>query len=90
LSPEEIASLAEMGEIRASLGGVVAEIKVKEGDKVAEGDALLVLEAMKMLNTVSSVIEGVVRKVVVGEGSQVAQGELLLQIRPKRSADEES
>jgi len=90
LSPEEIASLAEMGEIRASLGGVVAEIKVKEGDKVAEGDALLVLEAMKMLNTVSSVIDGIVRKVVVDEGTQVAQGELLLQIRPKRSADEES
>ncbi len=88
LSAEEIASLAEMGEVHASLGGVVVEVNVKEGDKVSEGDQLLVLEAMKMLNTVSSAIDGVVRKVSVQEGSQVEQGDLLVDIRPRRSKDD--
>ncbi|MFO8057121.1 MAG: biotin/lipoyl-containing protein [bacterium] len=90
LSQEEIASLAEMGEVRAPLAGVVAEVKVNQGDKVAEGDTLLVLEAMKMLNTISSAIDGVVREVDVDEGAQVAQGDLLVKVRPKRSRDEES
>jgi len=87
LSPEEIASLAEMGEVRAPLTGVVAEVKVKEGDKVEEGGPLLVLEAMKMLNTIDSAIEGVVQQVAVEEGSQVAQGDLMIKVRPKRSKD---
>ncbi len=90
LSPEEIASLAEMGEVRATLGGVVAEVKVEAGDKVAEGDPLMVLEAMKMLNTISSALDGVVRELKVNEGDQVARGDLLLKVRPKRSKDEES
>lgn len=89
LSPEEITSLAEMGEVRASHRGVVVEVKVKEGDKVSEGDPLLVIEAMKMLNTLCSAIVGVVHTVAVDEGTQVAQGDLLLKVRPKRSKDKE-
>ena len=87
ISPEEIASLAEMGEIRAPLRGVIVEVKVKKGDKVQEGDDLLILEAMKMLNTITSAIDGVVQEVAVEEGKQVAQGDLLLKVRPKRSKD---
>ncbi len=87
LSPEEIATLAEMGETRAPLRGVVVEVRVNEGDKVSEGDPLLVLEAMKMLNTIASAIDGVVHKVDVAEGSQVAQGDPLIKVRPKRTRD---
>ena len=35
-------------EVRSPMQGVILEIKVKEGDKVAEDDELLILEAMKM------------------------------------------
>ena len=90
LTPEEIASLAEMGEIRALTTGVVAELKAAAGDRVAEGDLLLVMEAMKMLNRIVSPIAGTVKEVAVKEGQQVAHGDLLLKVRPKREKEEDA
>ena len=90
LTAEEIASLAEMGELRASAPGVVVELKVEAGTRVREGDLLLVLEAMKMLHRVTSPLEGTVRDLGVRAGRQVARGDLLVRIRPKRSGDEEA
>jgi len=84
---EEITALAEMGEIRSIANGVVAEMHAKEGDRVKEGDPLLVLEAMKMLNRIESPIEGTVREVAVAEGQQVQPGDLLVKIRPRSSKD---
>jgi len=90
LTPEEIASLAEMGEIRALTNGVVAELAAAQGDRVAEGDLLLVMEAMKMLNRIVSPLTGMVKEVAVKEGQQVSQGDLLVKIRPRQEKDEES
>jgi len=84
LTPEEIASLAEMGEIRALTAGVVAEVKAAVGARVKEGQLLLVMEAMKMLNRIESPIDGTVKEVAVREGQQVSQGDLLLKVRPRR------
>jgi len=84
---EEISALAEMGEMRAFAAGVVAEVAVKEGDRVKEGDLLVVLEAMKMLNRITSPIEGTVKQVAVKAGQQVTLGDLLVQVRPKRQKD---
>lgn len=47
LSAKEIGALARMGDIRATLKGVVNQIPVAVGDEVAVGDTLVVLEAMK-------------------------------------------
>jgi len=88
LTVEQIAALAEMGELHASAPGVVVEVKVAEGDRVKEGDLLLVIEAMKMLTRIASPIEGRVKELVAQAGQQVAKGDPLLKIRPKRSADE--
>ncbi len=87
LTPEEISSLAEMGEVRAPVSGVVVEVKVKEGQHVEEDEPLLVLEAMKMLNTINSVIRGIVREVRATEGQQVRRGDLLIRVGPERSKD---
>jgi pyruvate carboxylase len=90
LTPEEIASLAEMGEIRALSAGVVVEVKAAAGDRVEEGGLLLVMEAMKMLNRLASPIAGTVKEVAVREGQQVAQGDLLLKVRPRRKKEEKA
>jgi len=83
LTPEGIASLAEMGEIRAMATGVVAEIRAAVDGRVQEGDLLLVMEAMKMLNRIESPIAGTVKEIAVKEGQQVTQGDLLLKVRPR-------
>jgi pyruvate carboxylase len=87
LSQSEIAALAEMGEVRASMGGVVVQVPVEVEQKVAEGDTLVVMEAMKMLNSLESAIAGVVSEVAVTKGQQVARGDLLVRVRPLRSKD---
>jgi len=88
LTLEQIAALAEMGELRAVSTGVVSEVKVRVGDRVEEGDLLLVLEAMKMLNRVNSPIAGTVKEVAVSTGQQVVQGDLLVKVSPRRSQDQ--
>ena len=84
LSAEEIAALAEMGEVRASATGVVVEVKVAVGGKVEPGAVLVVLEAMKMLSKVTSQVAGEVKEVAVKPGQQVTAGDLLVKIRPPR------
>jgi glutaconyl-CoA/methylmalonyl-CoA decarboxylase subunit gamma len=62
--------------------GRVVELKVKEGERVRQGAVLLVLEAMKMRNEVTSPADGVVRDVRVSEGSNVRAREPMLFIAP--------
>jgi biotin carboxyl carrier protein len=62
------------GEIRSVMPGVVKEIRVKVGDKVATHTPLLVLEAMKMENEVRADRDGTVTKVHVSPGQAVDKG----------------
>lgn len=63
--------------------GRVVEVRVREGEAVAKGTVLLVVEAMKMRNEVATPVDGVVRDVRVREGSSVRARETLLVIVPK-------
>ncbi|MBF0240978.1 MAG: biotin/lipoyl-binding protein [Desulfamplus sp.] len=81
---KQIAELAEMGEIRAKLTGVITEVHLKEGDIVKENDLLMTLEAMKMLNNITSTIDGVVKEIAVKNGQSVKQGDLLIRLKPKK------
>jgi len=56
---------------KAPMPGSVLEVKVKEGDKVEEGEVLLVLEAMKMENEIIASQGGTVTKVMVKKGDTV-------------------
>ena len=58
--------------------GKVLQVLVKPGDAVEEGQALLVLEAMKMENMIKSAAAGVVSEVAISEGAAVEKGALLV------------
>ena len=55
---------------------------VEEGDAVAPGTTLCILEAMKLMNEVKSEIEGIVRTIHVGNGEPVEYGQLLFELEP--------
>ncbi|MBF0121677.1 MAG: biotin/lipoyl-binding protein [Desulfobacterales bacterium] len=80
---KEIDDLAEMGEIRAKINGVVIEIHAKENDIVNKGDLLLTIEAMKMLSNINSPINGIVKEIAVKLGNNIKQGDLLIRLKIK-------
>jgi acetyl-CoA carboxylase biotin carboxyl carrier protein len=55
---------------------------VEEGDGVAAGQTLCILEAMKLLNEIKTEVEGVVRKIHVQNGQAVEYGQLLFELEP--------
>ena len=63
--------------------GRVVEVKVREGDVVAKGAVVLVLEAMKMRSEVTAPVDGVVKEIRVREGANVRAREPLLFLAPK-------
>ena len=65
-------------EVKAGLPGNVLRIEVSEGDEVAEGDVLLVVEAMKMETEIKSPKAGVVQSVLVAQGDKVVSGKALV------------
>ncbi|MCI5149118.1 MAG: biotin/lipoyl-binding protein, partial [Candidatus Electrothrix sp. MAN1_4] len=80
LSKEEIEELAAVGDIRAPFAGNVSAINVKEGQEVAEGDQVMVLEAMKMQTPVLSEVAGVVKTISAKVGDALKVGDKLLKI----------
>ena len=66
--------------IRAAMPGIVVAVIAKEGETVAEGAPLLVLEAMKMQNEVRAESAGRVTKLFVEAGKTVASGDPLATI----------
>ena len=71
----------EIGDVTTTIPGKVSSIKVKKGDKVVAGDAVMVIEAMKMENEVHTPIDGVVYEIYVNDGDTVNPGEALIRIR---------
>lgn len=64
--------------IKAPLPGTITAINVKVGDEVKAGDALLVLEAMKMANNIEAEQDGKVTAVCVKVGQSVMEDEALV------------
>ena len=71
---------AVSGALRAPLPGKVVAVKCKMGDSVSAGETVLVLESMKMENTITAPKSGRVREITVAEGETVDVGEVLLVI----------
>ncbi len=65
--------------VTAPIPGVILSINVKVGDTFKENDLLLVLEAMKMENSIVAEKSGVVTAVNVAVGQQVLQGEVMIE-----------
>ena len=60
--------------------GKVVSFAVKVGDKVTKGQALAVMDAMKMEHTISAPKDGVVVELLFAPGEQVAEGAELLKL----------
>jgi acetyl/propionyl-CoA carboxylase alpha subunit len=71
---------AVKGGFIAPMPGKVVKVHVSAGDTVTRGQALLVLEAMKMEQTTLSPDDGVVNQVLVREGDQVTAGQVLIRL----------
>lgn len=65
-------------EIKAHITGTVWKIEVKVGDKVAEGDTVVILESMKMEMPVEAPASGTVAEIRTAEGSPVQEDQVLL------------
>jgi biotin carboxyl carrier protein len=69
------------GAVTAPMAGKIVSVLVKEGDPVKTGDALCVLEAMKMENEITATNTGVVQEIRVSEGMPVNEGDALIIIK---------
>ncbi len=71
---------AESGRLTAPMPGKVVSFAVKAGDPVNKGQALAVMEAMKMEHTIAAPADGVVQELLYAPGDQVAEGAELLKM----------
>jgi 3-methylcrotonyl-CoA carboxylase alpha subunit len=75
---------AVSGSLAAPMPGKVIAVMVKPGDKVAKGDPLLILEAMKMEHTIAAPADGVVQEIHFAVGEQVPEGAELLKLEGEK------
>lgn len=78
-APRPVTAAAGDSVLRAPMPGKIVRVNVSEGDSVSQGDALVVLESMKMENTLSSSVDGVVKAVHVSADDSVQQGQTLVE-----------
>jgi 3-methylcrotonyl-CoA carboxylase alpha subunit len=71
---------ASDGTLLSPMPGRVIAVEVREGDKVAKGQKLVTLEAMKMEHSLAAPFDGVVAALGAKEGAQVTEGELLVRV----------
>jgi len=65
--------------LKAPMPGLILEINIKPGDKVAKGAPLMIVEAMKMENIIKAPAEAVVKAVHVDKGASVERNDRLLE-----------
>jgi 3-methylcrotonyl-CoA carboxylase alpha subunit len=71
---------AEAGRLTAPMPGKVVSFAVKAGDRVQRGQALAVMDAMKMEHTIAAPIDGIVEELLYAAGDQVVEGAELLKL----------
>jgi methylmalonyl-CoA carboxyltransferase 1.3S subunit len=66
--------------VQAPLAGTVAQVLVEQGQEIAEGDVVVVLEAMKMETEITAPRSGTVTAVLVTAGEAVSGGQVLVEV----------
>jgi geranyl-CoA carboxylase alpha subunit len=79
-APVSAASTGGDGKVRAAMNGRVVAVLVKPGDKVAAGQPVMTLEAMKMEHVHTAGVAGTVAAIDVAEGEQVTTGKIVVEI----------
>jgi acetyl-CoA/propionyl-CoA carboxylase biotin carboxyl carrier protein len=72
-----VTRLASAGEVVAPMQGTIVDVLVRRGDRVSEGEPLLILEAMKMETKVVAPRSGTVAQIYVSGGGRAAAGQVL-------------
>jgi len=75
-----LASSKQVKEIRAPMPGLVLEIAVINGQDVIEGDKILILEAMKMENSIIIHNPAKIKKIIVIAGQAVEKGQVVVEL----------
>jgi biotin carboxyl carrier protein len=75
----DLLSTKKVNDVKAPMPGMVLNILVAEGQEVKKGDALIVLEAMKMENVLKSPTDGTIKKIAINKGVAVEKNQLLIQ-----------
>ncbi len=83
LALESLGNAAGSGTVTTDIPGLVVEVKVKVGQKVHQGQPVVVVEAMKMQNELAAAVAGSVVEVPVSAGQTVNPGESLVVIEPE-------
>ncbi len=73
------AGAQKLNNLKAPMPGLVIEVKVNVGETVKKGDAILILEAMKMENVLKSSGDGIVKRVCVIKKDAVEKGQVLVE-----------
>lgn len=70
----------QVKEIKAPMPGLVLEVAVADGQAVKEGDSILILEAMKMENSILIHVDATIKRVAVKAGQAVEKGQVLVEL----------
>ncbi len=68
--------------IYSFIPGTIIDIFVRPGEKVKEGDSLMILEAMKMHNNVQMPFDGKIEKVHIKVGDKIPKKYLMIEVKP--------
>ncbi|MEO6547945.1 MAG: acetyl-CoA carboxylase biotin carboxyl carrier protein subunit [Ferruginibacter sp.] len=70
----------QLKNIKAPMPGLVLEIDVADGQQVNAGDKILILEAMKMENSIVIPVDATIKKILVTKGQAVDRGQVLVEL----------
>jgi geranyl-CoA carboxylase alpha subunit len=79
-APTATAATGSDGKVRAAMNGRVVAVLVKQGERVAAGQPVMTLEAMKMEHVHTAPIAGTIFAIDVAEGEQVTTGKIVVEI----------
>jgi biotin carboxyl carrier protein len=67
-----------VSDVKAPMPGLVLKIMVEPGQPISKGDALVILEAMKMENILKAPSDGIVKKILVTKGDKVEKNQIMV------------
>jgi biotin carboxyl carrier protein len=70
----------QIKEIKAPMPGLVLEISISDGQEVKKGDKILILEAMKMENSIVIHADAKIKRIAVSTGQAVEKGQILVEL----------
>ena len=74
--------------VSAPIPGKIIEVNIQVGETIKAGETLMVLEAMKMENSIQMPQDGIVKKILIAQGNQVEANELLIEFENIKKMNE--